>query len=278
MGKKAGFYDDLSMSDYHADDALSRSDILQLKKNPMKFRVQRQLIRKDTDAFSIGTAGHAAILQPDKYWDQVAVAPNSVLGKGGTRNTKKYKAWSFIQKQKGKTIITQEQSQAVKGMVEAVYQNPAHETAASIFTNREGIIEQSIFFKDASHGFLCKIRADIRFPHIRTLVDLKTSRNASPDVFARDCANFGYDVQAAWYLAGASRATGEDYQNFIFVVIEKVPPHCVAVYRADYAMLDAGRKKIRPLIKTYNDCLKSNKWASYPDEVVDISLPRWALY
>ncbi len=278
MAFEAGFYNDISLADYHADPAVSRSDLLLLKTNPLKYKVKNQLIRKETDAFNIGTAGHSAILQPDLYWKQVSVVPNSVLGKTGSRNTKKYRKWAAEPSRKNKSIITQDQAAIVRGMVESVYQNPAHKTARNILLQKNSIIEQSIFFKDASHGFLCKVRPDIRLTHAKVLVDIKSSRNASKEAFSRDCANLGYDVQASWYLTGVSRATGDDYQDFIFIVIEKDPPYCVAVYRADYEMLDAGRKKIRPLIGRYNDCITKNSWPGYYDGIDDLSLPRWATY
>ena len=275
---KPGLYDNLSMEDYHADPALSRSDLMQLKRNPMKFKVQKNLIKDKSDAFNIGTAGHAAILEPATYWDNIAVAPTSVLGKNGSRNTNKYRDWAADSARIGKTIITQDQSAMVQGMVESVFSNPAHTTAASIFSNRQAIVEQSIFFKDATHGFICKVRPDIRLTHhAKVLTDLKTCQDASQDAFSRDSARYGYDVQAAYYLTGASRATGDDYQDFLFVCVEKEPPFCVAVYRADSEMVNAGRQKIRPLIELYNQCLNSNQWPGYPDQVVDLSLPRWAV-
>ena len=276
MSLNPGFYNDLSLADYHADPAVSRSDLLLLKNNPLKFKVAKQLLKKQTDVFNIGTAGHAALLQPKDYWNQVSVVPNSVLGKNGSRNTKKYRAWAADPARANKAIITQEQSAVVKGILESVFENPAHSTARGILLNDEKVVEQSIFFKDSSHGFLCKIRPDLRFPFARTLVDIKTSRNASKEAFARDCANLGHDVQAAWYLTGASRATGDNYEEFVFIVIEKEPPYCVAIYRADYEMLDTGRKKIRPLIKLYNDCITKNNWPGYYDGISDLSLPRWA--
>ena len=277
MAIKPGIYDNLNIDDYHADPALSRSDLMQLKRNPMKYRVQKQLVKKDSDAFSIGKAGHAAILEPDKYWEQVAVAPSSVLGKSGSRNTNAYKDWAADSARIGKTIITQDQSAMIRGMTESIYSSPAHSTAASIFSNKQGIAEQSIFFEDATFGFTAKIRPDFRFPYVKLLVDLKTCQNASFDAFSRDSANYGYDIQAAWYLTGASRATGDDYQDFIFVCVEKEPPYCVAVYRADSEMINAGRQKIRPLIELYNHCLESDQWPGYPDQVVDLKLPGWAL-
>ena len=277
MSIKLGIYDNLNIDDYHADPALSRSDLMQLKRNPMKYRVQKQLIKKDSDAFSIGKAGHAAILEPDKYWEQVAVAPSSVLGKSGSRNTSAYKDWAADSARIGKTIITQDQSAMIRGMTESIYSNPAHSTAASIFSNKQGIAEQSIFFEDASYGFTAKIRPDVRLPRALVLVDLKTCQNAALGAFSKDSANYGYDIQAAWYLTGASRATGDDYQDFIFVCVEKEPPYCVAVYRADSEMINAGRQKIRPLIELYNQCLESDQWPGYPDQVVDLKLPGWAL-
>ena len=162
---KPGIYDNINIDDYHADPAISNSNLKHLKRNPLKFKVQQMLISPDTDAFVLGRAGHAAILEPGKYWKMVAVAPDSVLGKNGTRNTNAYREWAA--ERPDKTLLTQEQAAMVQGMVESVYENPVHDTARSILKLDDILVEQSIFFEDVEHGFVCKCRPDLRSPSFK---------------------------------------------------------------------------------------------------------------
>ena len=274
---KPGFYDNLNINDYHADPAFSNSWFRHLAKNPRTLKFSRQTIQPDKAAFDLGKAGHAAILERETYYQNVAVAPDRVLSKSGSRNTNAYREWAEEQKAAGKTILTQDQAAQVRGMYQSVYEHPDHEQARSILLLKDNLIEQSIFFEEPNHGFMCKVRPDIRNPRYRFLADLKTCRDASRAAFSKDAANLGYHRQAAFYLAGINAIQDAYYQTFLFICVETEPPHCVAVYRCDDEMLDKGRRAIGSLLELYAECLEAGEYPGFPDTIQDLSLPRWAV-
>ena len=70
-----GVYD-LSNEDYHEQNALNKSGIVQLAKSPAHFHEWYHAANEEpTKAMVIGTAIHTAILEPDKYDQSIIIAP-----------------------------------------------------------------------------------------------------------------------------------------------------------------------------------------------------------
>ena len=65
---------------------------------------------------------------------------------------------------------------------------------------------------------------------------------------------------------------------FLFVAVEKEPPHAVAVYRADPEIIEIGRRKYQAALQLLKWCQESGTWPAYQPagEVELISRPRWA--
>lgn len=270
---KPGIYDNLDIEKYHQADGLSNSSLSLIEKNPLNFKNPGP--RKSSTAFDVGSAAHKLILEKEDYWKAVAVAPSSVLNKAGGRSGKLYSEWaeSFGA---GKTILTQAESDSVTAMAES-FDRPQHKTAKALLNHKGAIYEQSMFFyHPLFENLLCKVRPDIRIPDIKTVVDVKTCIDASPEGFSKAIANFAYHRQGAFYLDGVSCATGDEYQNFVFIAVEKTPPHSIGVYLACGEMIGAGRMRYEEALKTYLDCEAADFWPSYPDEVVEVALPYWA--
>jgi len=273
---KPGAYDNMNINDYHKDPALSSSGVKALRRNPAAYLASRQLVGKGSDAFSLGSAAHTAILEGDKWLDSVAVTPSDVLSKSGSRAGGKYHDW--VAGQGNKTILTQGQADQVSAMCQSIFEHPGHTTARSILLQPDAVMEQSIFYEDPIRGFMCKTRPDIRVPGFGMLADIKTCIDASPSGFSKACAAFGYDVGAAFYLAGCNIALqGIYYSEFVFICIEKEPPYSVACYLADSEFIQAGQRKIAPVMDVYQECLETNTWPGYEDGLVALSLPRYAL-
>ena len=105
----------------------------------------------------------------------------------------------------------------------------------------------------------------------------RTCVDASSGGFSRSIANFGYEIQAAFYVDGIRAVTGMELP-FLFVAVEKEAPHAVAVYRADPEVIEVGRKKYRAALQLLKWCQESGSWPAYQPggEIELISLPRWA--
>ena len=73
--------------------------------------------------------------------------------------------------------------------------------------------------------------------HYKELIDVKTTRNASPEAFGETIINQKYHMQAAYYLDG----TGLD--KYYIVAIEKVAPYGVCVYKFSKKLIEKGREE-----------------------------------
>jgi hypothetical protein len=118
----------------------------------------------------------------------------------------------------------------------------------------------------------CKCRPDWLSADGATIVDLKTCIDASPAGFAKAVANFGYQIQAAHYLAGTMA------KRFIFVAVEKTAPYAIGVYELDTEALVHGTIARHNALQLIGDCRATNNYSSgYTDGIQKLQLPGWAL-
>ncbi len=264
--KEAGIYK-LSNEEYHDQEALNKSGLVQLAKSPAHYMEWDQAMEEEpTRAMVVGTATHKAVLEPDKYNQSIIIAP--IVDKRTKAGKAEWK--TFQEKAKGKIILTQDEADVIEGMKGSIYNN-----IAAYDLLLEGTAEQSIFFKDPVYNFLCKVRPDW-YSSDGQVVDIKTCLDAGYDGFSRAIANFKYHWQAFFYLNGITAVTGLEHNKFVFIAVEKEPPFAMAVYEATKDMLKTARKQIAPLLNIYAECLKTEVWPGYYDELQYIELPRWA--
>ena len=108
------------------------------------------------------------------------------------------------------------------------------------------------------------------------IVDLKTTRDASPDGFAKSVAQYRYHVQAAFYSDGYKAAFGEAPRGFVFIAVETEPPYLVAVYVASETMTSRGRIEYQTDLDTFRECLATDTWPGYSSSPLTLDLPKWA--
>jgi hypothetical protein len=117
------------------------------------------------------------------------------------------------------------------------------------------------------------------------IVDLKTtSADLTPDDLAKQCATYGYHLQAAWYLQGA-RAMWPDLQvEFWFVFVESSAPHCVVAVQLDDDWLESGAAEVEALAEVWQACSDAGVWPGPAEMAVNgeptfprkLSRPKWS--
>ena len=156
--------------------------------------------------------------------------------------------------------------------------------ASALLEGAGGHSEEVIQAIDEETGLMLKGKADrIQTVGGKTyLVDLKTCSQmyggAGPEGFGKSVARFKYHWQAAFYLdlVNASGDWGE-VDGFVFVVVEKEPPHAVAIYEASDQMVQVGRDQYREALGRYKACFEANEWPGFDSKIVSLELPRWAV-
>jgi hypothetical protein len=265
-----GVYPGTPMDIYHAWEAASNSRLTKLRRSPAHMKASLSE-PQDTPALRIGRAAHSAILEPDDFMSRYACGPS------GDKRTKDIKAaWESLEMKHGEEYVLKGVDyDACLEMRDAVY---AHSKASKLLIGAGEIELSTVWTVPVADGSLtCKARLDRYTAGIAggAVVDVKTTRDASPRAFERAIFDLGYHRQGAFYL-DAARAHGIPAEHFVIVAVEKEAPYAVAVYRLTEGALDAGREQLQPLLRTYAMCQTLNEWPAYPETVQDIALPSYA--
>ena len=250
----------ISNAEYHADPAVSASHLHAVAASPYhywsRFLDPNRPVIEPTAAMRLGSLVHCAVLEPDELNSRYAIAPD--------RRTKDGKATAAMLAASGIEAVTAADMELAMAMAASVR---SHQAAAELLRN--GKAEQSFWWDDVDTGLRCKCRPDWYYG--ATVVDLKTTTDASPQGFAKSVANWRYHVQQAHYTAGTFA------ERFVFIAVEKTYPYAVGVYELDATAMNVGYALRRNNLQTIADCRAINEWPGYSQGIQNLSLPGWAL-
>lgn len=267
-----GAFAGLSHKQYLDSPGLSHSMLKNLRPTPAHFQqylkdqAERADDPKEQMHFVIGTVIHQMVLQPDLTPPRIVVKPADM-----TYRTAGGKLWRDEHLAKGDIIFTQAEFDFFTA---ALRKAALHPLVQSILS--EGESEVSVFHR-LENGVLAKARLDfIPKPETRSLVDVKTCVDASPEAFQKSIADYRYHSQAAWYLDIWNAAAGWPVEHFVFIVIEKTPPYEIGIYQLHPRAIEDGRRLNREDVATYCVCEDSGEWPGYRyDPLPLIDLPDW---
>lgn len=267
---ETGLFYGISNADYHAGPGISKSGLDLIAKSPLHYWSAYldpdRKPREETPAMRLGTAIHAAVLEPDAFKADYLPAPK--IDRRTKEGKQVYADLSAMAEDRNMTLLDADEYEACQRIASQVRQHPA---ARALFAN--GVAESSVYWTDAETGVLCKCRPD--WLMTAAILDVKSTEDASPSGFARSIVIWRYHVQAAWYLDGLMAATGIKAGAFLFGAFEKKPPYACGFYYADADMVELGRREYRRNLRTYADCLSSGKWPGYSTDIQPITLPAW---
>jgi len=253
-------------ADYRAAPGLSQSALKTILDCPARYLWELENPRVK-DAYDFGHAVHAMVL---------GVGPQVERLDFPGRRTNDYKTAEREARATGAVPLLASKYDEARACADAIAQHPL---AGPIFA-APGESEVAMFWTDPARGVECKGLAD---RVVQTgdgahwIVDLKTTaRSAAPGSFARDVAQFGYHVQAAFYSDGYEQITGVR-PWFLNVVVESAAPYLVSVVQLDQEALDAGRVKYGDALDLHAACVASGDWPGYTEiTAATLSLPKWA--
>lgn len=283
-GLFAGLEEDL----YHAFPACSNSLLSELKKSPAHAWYALTNKGAEADHFDIGTAVHAALLEPDKYESQYTLAEVCSASKAdGTQcvnsGTGRYLGtWLCGVHSKGKAsekddvqILTPSLAATVAGVSKSASEHPHVRRLLTEPMSQGGFNELTALWMDQKTGTPCKARLDFLSPDGKAIVDLKTTKDASPHAFRNSLYNFGYYRQAAMYTDAAG-LYGAQVEDYYILAIEKTPPFGLRLYRLSSDAIEQGRREVRVLLDRFARCIEHDSWPGYDTDVLDLDLPNWA--
>jgi len=262
----------MDILEYHAHEGISKSKLDSIAKSPLHYWARwcdpNRPIPTPTPAMERGTALHMAILEPDKFKETYAEAPDVA------RTTKAGKLEWELAATGGKKLLKKDEWDTVQYMLRGVLEHPmAHKILTA-----PGRAEESFFGECPETGLTLKCRPDW-LTDSGWLVDLKTTQDASLSGFQKSVANFRYHVQAAHYLNVFKLATGTIPHGFIFITVESNDPYAVQVFEASPLMIESGAleaaRNLRALAHAALTYPLGLPWPSYSSEIVTLDPPAW---
>lgn len=266
-----------SAKDYHASPGASASRLKQFKRSAAHMKYAMDNPQEPSDPMIIGSATHSAILEPDLFVKEWGRIPE---GDGRSTAIKEAKA-KLITQFGFDHILKSDVYDNILAMRDSVLGNAlALDLLDGADTETSHYWGERYIYGNKPMEVDCKARIDA-LPRDQSIwgdcvVDIKTTANASREEFRRSCFNFGYHIQAAHYLSATCR------RRFIFIVVERDAPHCVALYELDEDALNLGRDERESLLGQWALCEAEeaegglNAWPGFPVEVQKLSLPGWA--
>jgi exodeoxyribonuclease VIII len=241
------YYDDVSW--------VSNSMLGDLKKSPRMFQkryVTREIGARESAAFDLGSLTHAIALEPSTVPLRFVIKPEGI-----DRRTKAGKeAWeAFVQSSGDRKVIDNDTFKTAFRCGAALNSHPEISTLLSL---KNPIIEERIDFE--WFGVQCKCKPDLVLPSQGIIVDIKTTKDASPAGFRYSVEDYGYHRQAAFYLEACQRKYEKDFR-FLFACVETAEPFEAAMHELDYLMISVGRKEIYQLINEYKFRKETNDWS-----------------
>ena len=269
---------DLSNNDYHKLPSISKSGLDRIAQSPKHYKDGGGSISNETKR--IGTVTHSNILEDGKG---LILIPDT-WGRQSKDDRASWKDWFAdngadidttmkagewhpeFERQTGLVIAAPQDMEMCRNMHRSIADN---NDAADLLS--DGVAEASIF--QTYEGVDCRIRPDWMRVGNHTLVDVKSTPDASERPFASSCAKFRYHVQAAFYSTIYHLEFGY-WPDFKFIALEKTAPYTCAVYQLNEIAMENGTYLMNRDLETYRECVESGEWPGVPNNL-DLSIPIW---
>jgi hypothetical protein len=172
----------------------------------------------------------------------------------------------------GKVPLRPSDYDAAVAMATAVHDHPIARKLLAV-----GLPERTLIWRDEATGVMCRAKADWLRPD--GIADLKTCESAAPDALSKSAHNYGYAIQAPFYLRGFRLLADRTVMAnpfFVHIAVEKTPPYLVHVNQLTERAMAWGDRQVSQALEIYRDCTAAGEWPGYPlDEITDIDLPAW---
>ncbi len=278
---ETGFVRGLDESQYHADPRLSSHRLGIFKRSPQHFRHALEHPSPSTPAMIFGSQLHARVLEPQRYAERMQIVDMK------SKSAKAYK--DAVADVGADWVALAHEAQQIEDMRASVI---AHPTASKLLEDCSNL-ELSAFWEQptwcSQSGEETSVQMKARLDGVMiagggkpggTIVDLKTTRDASPREFGKAVHNYGYLLQAAVYVTAARACLGRDDHledwRVVLIAAEKEAPYAIACYEISGMALRKGMAEVEDLLSRFATCQLSGEWPGYTDGIEPVVLPPWA--
>jgi len=294
-----GIHTDISIEAYHADtDYLSATNLKWARQSLAQFRYQmdkklRGESQEEKSSFGFGNAFELALLDTKMFESSVAIREDDMwvsearnkqpeIAPENLRRSKTYQDLSKkYETEKGNRYsindVGSESYEAIEHMIESCKKD------AVINRLLENVSYQlSLFWTDPETGIRLKTRPDICKVKTNSVINLKTTKDGSPEEFSKDIAKYAYPLQAVLEMRGCI-ATGllDKIDYYFWLVAEKNEPYCATVYEFDKEDWGYNATELDYLLGILKKAQEANLWPGYSQRsdnkygILKAKIPLW---
>lgn len=260
---KQGIYQLESYEQYASIPALRSSELKNLRKTPAHYKAAHEykspispVLQK---SFDKGKAFDVLVLHGSEAFEKLVIIEPDL-----NKNTKAYKQWRAGLPADAVTLSAQE-----KDFIWQMYTCAMKKERFCEIFKGDGISHRVIVWQDNRTGLWCKAEIDW-IKSDGTVVDLKSSADAGFWFFMRQASRLGYANQGAYYLDGLCQVTGIEHSRFQLAVVEVEPPFESQVFKVGDDQLLKAQLENEDRMETLAQCLESDNWPGYPDQILDL--------
>lgn len=280
---KPGIYTRVPMSKYHSGKLCDGPNVTSsglrkiFSESPAHFWATcplnpERVEEEETTALILGRAAHHLLLGEDDFSTLFVMRPDKIGSEAWHGNKTVCKAWLIEQEKEGRTVLTRDQLETIRGMAKSLASHPLIQ--AGILN---GAIEQTFAWRCKETGYWKLARPDNVPNDSGDFCDLKTIASVSTHSIQSAIAERSYHQQGAMVCEGWHALTGSSESTFTLIFVEKSPPYCVRIVSLWTEDLARGERQNLAAMETFAKCLEEKTWPGPGRADAEyIALPEWA--
>lgn len=257
---------------YHANkNSVNQGALKNMLRSPAHFLYEWENGgHKETPIMRLGTILHALLLEPTVA--ATFVVKPEYQHDGRTKEGKAERKEFESSLPADAFILSADEKSTAEAMAMSLLGNEKFRT---LLSNAKK--ETNIFWSDSFTGVSCRARLDLMAEPLGVVGDLKTCEDASAAEASRNIENNDYIIQAAHYLEAANALAGKQvFTEFVFCYVERNPPYACKLYALNPRALARGRALRDNALMKLRQCIETNSFPAYGDDISEIDLPPWA--
>ena len=224
----------------------------------------------ETAALTLGRASHFLLFgdgENSQFRKHFAVRPEMLNGQKWHASRLDCKGWANQVRESGRKILTPDQAENIRGIVEALKADPAVQHGCL-----NGNLELSWFWKHERTGVWLKARPDANPTGDLSFVDLKLTRSTDWQALQRTIRDYGYWQQAGMVASACEAILHRPMDSFSFMFVENTYPHDIEFVMLKEGEIKRGQQANEATITRFAECLKTGRW---PGRRGDRAEPKW---
>lgn len=255
------------MDIYNQTDAISKTGLDKIDSSPLDY--WWHFLRPDREPYVpdekkiFDDALRCAVFTPNVFSTKYSKMP--VFGRKTEQVKSEIASLNRVAASKNQILLPFDKFDLIKQMQAAVNK---HEIAVAL--TGSGSIGMPNRFEEQNTGAIVKF-----LPHwihsSGIIVNLMSTKDATPDAFSREAWNMRLDKKAALQIDGVGNG-----QGFVFINIEIAAPFKIGIHYLGERSMMLGRDTYIRNCETYVKCLESGQWPGLPKTITAAELPNWA--